>query len=164
MQRLTVLLVLAGFGCGGAQRPGALTPQTPNDALNKFMDAVKAKDLDRMADLWGSVRGPASSYMDKNHLNRQLTTIQIYWNHKGYRIIDGPLPAQPLNPTFKDVPSADRLRDFRLELQRPSGCSQVIPITVVRTNGGGWLVFDVHLEAAGNPAARCQPAGSGTRQ
>jgi hypothetical protein len=163
MRRLTVLLVLAGFGCGGAQRPGSLTPQTPNEALSKFMDAVKANDLSRMGNLWGSDRGPASSYMSGDRLKRQLTTIQIYWNHSGYRIIDGPLPAQPLNPTFKDVPSADRLRDFRVELQRASGCSQVVPITLVRTNRGGWLVYDVHLEAAGSPASRC-PAASGTRQ
>jgi len=163
MRRLPVLLVLAGFGCGGAQRPGMLTPQTPNEALSKFMDAVKANDLTRMGDLWGSERGPASTYMDRNNLKRQLTTIQIYWNHTGYRVIEGPVAAQPLNPTFKNVPNADRLRDFRVDLQRPSGCSQAAPITLVRTNSGGWLVYDVHLEAVGNPAARCQPTGSGTR-
>jgi len=164
MRRLPVFLVLAGLGCGAGQHPGALTPQTPNDALSKFMDAVKANDLTRMGNLWGSDRGPASSYMDKEHLKRQLSTIQIYWSHTGYRIIEGPLAAQPLNPTFKNVPSADRLRDFKIELQRQGGCSQAAPITVVRTNSGGWLVYDVHLEAVGNPSARCQPAGSGTRQ
>ena len=163
MRRLPVLLVLAGFGCGGAQHPGALTPQTPNEALSKFMDAVKANDLTRMGNLWGSERGPASTYMDRNNLKRQLTTIQIYWNHTGYRVIEGPLAAQPLNPTFKNVPSPDRMRDFRIDLQRSNGCSQAAPITVVRTNSGGWLVYDVHLEAVGNPAARCQPSGSGTR-
>ena len=164
MRRLPVLLVLAGFGCGGAQHPGALTPQTPNEALSKFMDAVKANDLTRMGNLWGSERGPASTYMDKNNLKRQLTTIQIYWNHTGYRVIEGPLAAQPLNPTFKNVPSPDRMRDFRIDLQRSNGCSQAAPITVVRTNSGGWLVYDVHLEAAGSPGGRCQPPGSGTRQ
>jgi hypothetical protein len=162
MRRLTVLLVLVGLGCG-AQHPGALTPQTPNEALSKFMDAVKANDLTRMGNLWGSDRGPASSFMDQDHLNRQLTTIQIYWNHAGYRIIEGPLPAQPLNPTFKNVPSADRLLDFKVELQRAGGCRQVVPITLVRTNRGGWLVYDVHLEAVRSPASPCQPAGSGTR-
>jgi len=164
MRRLAVLLVVLGVGCGGRQRPGALIPQTPNEALSKFMDAVKANDLTRMGDLWGSERGPASSYMDRNNLKRQLTTIQIYWNHTGYRIIEGPLAAQPLNPTFKNVPSADRLRDFRVDFQRPSGCNQAALLTVVRTNSGGWLVYDVHLETVGNPQARCQATGSGTRQ
>ena len=164
MRRLPVVLVLVGLGCGGGQRPGALIPQTPNEALTKFMDAVKANDLTRMGNLWGSDRGPASTYLDGSHLKRQLTTIQIYWNHTGYRIIEGPLPAQPLNSSFKNVPSADRLRDFRVELQRSGGCIQAVPITVVRTNSGGWLVYDVHLEAVGSPASRCQPPGSGTRQ
>ena len=164
MRRLPVFLVLAAVGCGGGQRPVTLTPQTPNEALSKFMDAVKANDLTRMGNLWGSERGPASSYMDRNNLKRQLTTIQIYWNHSGYRIIEGPLAAAPLNPTFKNVPSADRLRDFRIDLQRSSGCSQAALMTLVRTNSGGWLVYDVHLETVGNPAARCQPTGTGTRQ
>lgn len=126
------------------------------------MDAVKANDVTRLADLWGSQRGPASSYMSSEERKRRLGTIQVYWNHTGYRIIEGPTPAQPLNPTFRDVPSPDRLRDFRVEVQRAGGCSQVIPITLVRTNSGGWLVYDPHLESAGNPAAKCQPA-MGTR-
>lgn len=143
---------------------GVVSPQTPNEALSRFMDAVKANDLTRMGNLWGSDKGPASGYMDENRLKQQLTTIRVYWNHAGYRIIEGPLAAQPLNPTFRDVPSPDRLRDFRVELQRSNGCSIAIPITLVRTNRGDWLVYDVHLEAAGNPAARCQPSGAGTRQ
>lgn len=155
------LLMLAAAACGGRPRPGALTPQTPNQALSSFMDAVKANDLTRMGDLWGSERGPASTYMDRDRLKRQLTTIQIYLDHKGYRIIEGPLPAQPLNPSFKNVPSADRLRDFRVELQRAE-CNTVFPVTLVQTNRGGWLVYDVHLEALGTPG-RCQAVGLGTR-
>ena len=137
-----------------------MTPQTPNEALSKFMDAVKAKDLTRMGELWGSDRGPANSYMDRDYLKRTLTTIQIYLDHKGYRIIEGPLPAQPLNPTYKNVPPMDRLRDFHVELQRAE-CNTVFPVTLVRTNNGGWIVYDVHLEALATPG-RCQP-GMGTR-
>jgi hypothetical protein len=126
------------------------------------MDAVKAKDLTRMGNLWGTERGPAASYMERERLKRALTTIQVYLDHKGYRIIEGPIAAQPLNPTFKNVPSMDRLRDFRIELQRPE-CSTVSPITLVQTNSGGWLVYDVHLESLGTPG-RCPPAGgTGTR-
>ena len=124
------------------------------------MDAVKAKDLTRMGDLWGTDRGPASTYMDRDYMKRTLTTIQIYLDHKGYRIIEGPLPAQPLNPTYKNVPSMDRLTDFRVELQRAE-CNTVFPVTLVRTNNGGWIVYDVHLEALATPG-RCQPV-TGTR-
>lgn len=50
---------------------------------------------------------------------------------------------------------------FRVELQRPQ-CTRVMPMDLIRT-GGGWVVFDVHLEAAGNPMLACQPGG-GTRR
>lgn len=157
-----MLATLLCLGCGG--RPSSPAPQSINDTLAQFMAAVKANDLQRMGQLWGSQRGPAASYMDAGRLKKLLGTIQVYWAHRGYRVIDGPLPAQPLNPTFQDVPEQDRLRDFRVELQRASGCNQVIPITLVRTDQGGWLVYDVHLENAGNPATRCQPEGAGTRR
>jgi hypothetical protein len=133
-----------------------------NDVLAQFMSAVKAKDLTRMGNLWGSERGPAATFWNADRLRMHLGTIQKYLDHEGYRVIEGPLPAQPLNPTFKDVPSLDRMRDFRVELQR-NNCIQVLPITLIRTNSGGWLVYDVHLESAGNPVARCQPAETGTR-
>ena len=127
------------------------------------MAAVKANDLSRMGTLWGSDRGPAVTFWDRDRLRQHLATIQKYLDHTGWRVMEGPLPAAPINPTFKNVPSADKLRDFHIELQR-NNCSHVLPITVVRIDSGGWLVYDVHLEAAGNPMERCQPAGTGTRQ
>ena len=160
---MVVTLLLVGLGCGGSRRLGPVTPQTPNDALASFMTAVKANNLTRMGDLFGSPRGPASSYANRDYLKRQLQTIQKYWDHTGYRIIEGPLPSAPLNSTFKDVPSSDQMRDYRIELQRSTGCVQVGLMTLVRTNQGGWLVYDAHLESVGNPTARCQPAGTGTR-
>jgi hypothetical protein len=160
--RLTLLVALGLLACGGRPGPQQPAPQSPQQALADFMAAVKAKDLTRMGNLWGSDRGAASSYMEPERLKSVLTTIQIYLNHTGYRVIEGPLPAAALNPTFKNVPSSDKLRDFKIELQREA-CNQVLPITLVRINSGGWLVYDVHLESAGNPAQRCQPTQPGTR-
>lgn len=114
--------------------------------LEQFMAAVKANDLQRMGQLWGSERGPADSYMKGDYLRRSLTVFQIYLNHTGYRVVEGPLT----------VPGKDKVRTFRVELQRPSGCSVVLPIDLVHANSGSWLVNDIHLEAAGNPAASCK--------
>jgi hypothetical protein len=106
-----------------------------------------------MGALWGTDRGPANQWMKSQELRQRLAVIQKYLEHVGYRIVEGPLT----------VPNRDDLRTYRVDLQR-SGCNQVVPIDVIRTRSGGWLVYDVHLEAAGSPASRCQPAGSGTRQ
>ena len=123
-----------------------------NESVAQFLAAVKANDQKRMGELWGTERGPASRSMNADVLRQRLTVIQKYLDHTGYRIIEGPLL----------VPGRDELRTYRIELQRAS-CSQVMPIDVVRTNSGGWLVYDVHLESAGSPGGRCQPAGTETR-
>jgi hypothetical protein len=157
MRRLPGLLVLSVFSiagaCGGGSAPQTPVPQSVNAALEQFLSAVKANDLSRMGGLWGTDRGPAAQWMKGTELRQRVAVIQKYLDHSGYRIIEGPLA----------VPNRSDLRSYRVDLQR-GGCSQVVPIDVIRTRSGGWLVYDVHLEAAGSPGGRCQPAGSGTRQ
>ena len=128
-------------------------PQSMNESVSQFMAAVKANDQKRMGELWGTERGPASRSMNADVLRQRLTVIQKYLDHTGYRIIEGPLL----------VPGRDELRTFRVELQRTNCNNQVLPVDVVHTHSGGWLVYDVHLESAGSPAGRCQPTGAGTR-
>ncbi len=147
------LLLLAGSGaCGKNPRAGAPVPQSMNESVAQFLAAVKANDLKRMGELWGTERGPAADNMNATVLQQRVTVIQKYLDHTGYRIIEGPLV----------VPDHDQLRTFRVELQR-TNCNQVLPIDVVRTHSGGWLVYDVHLESAGSPGGRCQQAATGTR-
>jgi hypothetical protein len=154
MQRLIVLLTLLGAACGGGSAgPQTPVPQSVNAALEQFLSAVKANDLSRMGGLWGTDRGPASQWMKPDELRQRLSVIQKYLDHTGYRIVEGPLA----------VPSRNDLRTYRVDLQRAGGCTQVVQVDVIRTRSGGWLVFDPHLESAGNPASRCQSAGSGTR-
>lgn len=151
MRRLAVCLVLlaaqGGAACRRSSAPPTPVPQTMNEAVAQFLAAVKDNDLRRMGSLWGTERGPAAQNMNGDVLRQRLTVIQKYLDHTGYRIIEGPLL----------VPNNDELRTFRVELQR-AACNHVLPIDVIRTRSGGWLVYDVHLEAA-NP--RC-PAGAGT--
>lgn len=144
----TVLCV----ACGGRGSPSTIAPQSVSDALVQFMAAVKANDRTQMGQLWGGERGPAASYMKRDDLQQRLTSIQVYLNHAGYRVIEGPTP----------VPANANAREFRIELQRATGCNVVFPITMVRAANGAWFVNDVHLEAVGNPARRCQPGGGGT--
>jgi hypothetical protein len=124
-----------------------------NESVTQFLAAVQANDQKRMGQLWGTEHGAAAGTMSADVLRQRLTVIQKYLDHTGYRIIEGPLL----------VPGHDELRAFRVELQREN-CSQVMPIDVVRTRSGGWLVYDVHLESAASPG-RCPPpsASSGTR-
>ena len=143
---LVVPLLLAAVGaCSRSPRASTPVPQSMNESVAQFLTAVKANDLTRMGQLWGTERGPAAGTMNADALRQRLTVIQKYLDHTGYRIIEGPLV----------FPGRDDLRTFRVELQREE-CNQVLPIDVVRTRSGGWLVYDVHLETV---SPRCQPAG-----
>ena len=144
--RPTLLVALASLACGSS---GSLTPapQSHNETLAQFMSAVKANDLKRMGALWGTERGPAGAWMKAEEMNQRLAVIQRYLNHAGYRVVEGPLP----------VPAQDNQRSFRVELQRSNGCNVVLPIDLIRARSGTWLVLDVHLDVAGNPAAGCKP-------
>jgi hypothetical protein len=152
MRQLTVAVMLLAGACGPKRGPQLPIPQSMNASVEQFLAAVKANDLDRMGGLWGTERGPNGRRMDAPVLRQRLTVIQKYLDHVGYRVVEGPLP----------VPARGDLRTYRVELQRARGCSQVVQIDVIRADSGGWLVFDPHLESAGNPAARCQSAGTGT--
>src|SRR4051812_7055419 len=152
MRQLMTCLLLASVACGGGSRPGTVIPQSMNESVTQFLAAVKANNQQRMGELWGTERGPASGSMNAAVLRQRVAVIQKYLDHTGYRIVEGPLL----------VPGHDELRTFRVELQREN-CNQVLPIDVVRTRSGGWLVYDVHLESAGSPSGRCPAAGTGTR-
>jgi len=90
--------------------------------------------------------------MKPQELRMRLTVIQKYLDHVGYRVIEGPLVA----------PGNANVRSYRIELQRQN-CNHVQPLDFIHTRSGGWLVYDVHLESSGNPAAPCQPtAGTGS--
>jgi len=144
--RLAVLVALASLACGsGGSRTPA--PQSLNETLAQFMSAVKTNDLKRMSALWGTERGPAAGWMKAEQMNQRLAVIQKYLNHAGYRVVEGPLP----------VAAQDNQRSFRVELQRSNGCNVVLPIDLIRARSGSWLVLDVHLDVAGNPAAGCKP-------
>ena len=122
-----------------------------NESLAQFLTAVKANDVKRMGELWGTAHGPAAGSMNDRVLRQRLVVIQKYLDHSGYRVVEGPLL----------VLGRDDLRTYRVELQR-SNCNHVLPIDLVRTRSGGWLVYDVHLESAGTPAGRCSET-TGTR-
>jgi hypothetical protein len=148
--RLSLAATLAGLACGGATQAPA--PDSPTASVQQFLAAVKANDLQRMGRLWGTNKGPAADWMDQRELYQRLTVIQKYLAHEGSRVLEGPLPSGT---------GQANVRGFRVELQRPR-CALVLPIDVVRTGSGGWVVLDVHLADAGNPVAPCTPPGGGT--
>ena len=139
--------VCAVAACGAGSSPAFLTPVDPRLTVTQFLSAVEASDLATMAQLWGTSSGPALDQMDRGELDMRLTVMQRYLSHESYEIT--PVEATALS----DV----RTRLYQVRLTR-RGCVVNVPFQVTRT-GEGWLVSNVDLTQAGNPARSC---GGGT--
>ncbi|HKV69725.1 MAG TPA: hypothetical protein VJN62_00645 [Gemmatimonadales bacterium] len=145
-RRLAVMAALAALGCGGHPASTTPVPATMDQALTQFLNGVKDNNKQQMGATWGTEKGPAAESMSSKELDQRLTVIQKYLANKGFKVMLGPQP----------VTGHDELRTYQVQLVRDR-CPHVQPIDVIRTRGGGWLVFDVHLEAATTLAQGCAP-------
>lgn len=121
---------------------GLSTVAGPETAIADFLDAVRAGSLSRMAELWGSARGPSANYIERREREQRLTVIRAYLLHDRYEI----LPRD--RTTELSTPHA-----YQVRLSR-TGCVGVVDFSVVRY-GDGWLVSNIDLVAARDQLAGC---------
>jgi hypothetical protein len=138
-----MLAVLALGACGRAST--VPLPKSPESAIREFLDAVRANSIGTMSELWGSARGPARNYMSREELQQRLTIIRTYLQHDKFELVE----SQGVRSTV----GTERTVQVRLER---NGCAAVVPFMVVPYQGG-WLVSNIDLAEAGNPARRCTP-------
>ncbi len=120
-----------------------MLPLDPQVTVTRFMSAVEANNLFAMGQLWGTKDGPSIDDMDRAELDMRLTVMQRFLTHEEYEILEGGLTARV----------DDRTRAYQIRLKR-AGCVHDVPFELVRV-GGGWLVSNVDLAQAGNPARTC---------
>jgi hypothetical protein len=139
--------LLALVACGGAGTSGSVAPaNSATDAVERFMQAVADSNLVRMAELWGTASGPAARTKVPADYERRVTVMQAYLRNESHRVLPPP-------------PSATEGRqDLRVELRREL-CTWVVPFTAIKTSSG-WIVNQVDLTQAGNPARPCVPGGA----
>jgi hypothetical protein len=105
------------------------------------MQAVADSNLPKMATLWGSSRGPASRTRQPTDYERRIAIMQAYLRNDAYRLTS-------------DMPETDNRRALQVEIRRQA-CTWSVPFVAIRTGDGSWLVNQVDLTAAGNPARPC---------
>ena len=137
-----LISILASVACAGKQTDPGHLPSEPTAAVREFLDAVKANDLTIMGSLWGSDRGPASTWMKSDELQKRLMVMRSVLIHDSVAIEPGSVPG-----------SAPEERVIRVRLTR-GRCTPVVPFTT-RQYRGRWLVSSIDLQAAGNPARSC---------
>ncbi len=147
---LGACLLLAGCSAGAA--PAKVEPaNSARGAVDRFMEAVADSNLAQMGNLWGTAAGPAAKTNQPNDWERRIAIMRAYLQNESHRVVS-------------DAPDGSETRHaVSVELRRQL-CTWVVPFTVIKTGNGTWLVNQVELTAAGNPARPCVPGGDSTKQ
>ncbi|MEO8089446.1 MAG: hypothetical protein ABI703_04025 [Gemmatimonadales bacterium] len=112
------------------------------------MQAVADSNLDKMANLWGTAAGSAAKTNQPPDYRRRIAVMQAYLRNDSYRVTS-------------DEPTSDpRRRDLQVEIKRGT-CTWSIPFTAVKVRDDFWIVTQLDLAAAGNPARPCLKGAPG---
>jgi hypothetical protein len=137
--------------CGGASAPQVEPAQSGSGAVRSFMQAVADSNLAKMALFWGTANGPASKTNQPPDWRRRVAIMRAYLRNDSFRIMS-------------DVPEQnENRRAQQVEIRRKS-CTWTVPFVTVKTRDGSWLVTQVDLAAAGNPARPCVEPGDSIPQ
>ncbi len=113
-------------------------PLAPDETVRQFLAAVNAANLDQMAQLWGTERGPAAvtSNEPPDKLHQRLEIIQHVLQADSFRV-------RSIDP----VPGHASQRLLQVDLMRGARRATV-PFTLVPARTGGWLVTDFGINQA----------------
>jgi hypothetical protein len=141
-----VLFVALLAGCGGSSPSTVAPANSPKGVVDRFMQAVADSNLTEMASLWGTAAGPAARTGVPPDYERRVAIMHAYLRNESHRVVS-------------DAPEGgDTRHALQVEIRRQL-CSWVIPFTVIKLADGNWIVSQVDLTAAGNPAKPCVPGG-----
>ena len=141
-------MVLAA--CSGSGGTAAVHPaNTASAAVQNFMKAVSDSNLAVMAGLWGTSKGSASRTRQPADYQRRIVVMQSYLSHDDFRIL-------------ADVPEGSEGRHTVQVQIRRGACTWTIPFLVIQLADGSWIVNQMDLTAAGNPARPCDSSAQDT--
>lgn len=127
--------------CGGSSTEPVQPARSAAAAVQGFMQAVADSNLAKMASLWGTASGSATKTRQPQDYERRVAIMQAYLRNDSFRVTS-------------DVPETDNRRALQVELKRQT-CTWSVPFVAVKSGVDAWLVNQVDLTAAGNPARPC---------
>lgn len=131
--------------CGGGSGGGSVHPAaSASGTVQEFMRAVVDSNLDKMAMLWGTAKGPAAKTRQPPDYERRIAIIRAYLNSDDYRILSD------------NQDEGGQAHTLQVQLRRQA-CTWTVPFGVAPLSGGGWVIEQIDLTAAGNPARSCSP-------
>jgi hypothetical protein len=116
-------------------------------AVQGFMQAVADSNISKMASLWGTTSGPAAKTHQPTDWERRVAIIQAWLKSDSYKLTS-------------DVGETESRRALVVQIRRKT-CTWSVPFVAVKTGDGSWLVNQVDLTEAGNPARPCDENAKG---
>ena len=152
MQRSASALLLAVLlaACGPrAVETGAAPDQTigassPRAAVDRFLGAIRAQDLQAMSVIWGTSNGPARDQMSQDVLEKRELVMQCYLLHDQARVV-------------RDNAGQQGRREFLVELTK-GPLVRTTTFYAVQGPRERWFVENVDLEPVKDLCR--SPAGS----
>ena len=116
-----------------APRGSRAGADNPRAAVEEFLKAVRAQDLQAMSAVWGTQKGPARDQMDRNYLEKAELVMQCFFAHERFRIVN-------------DLPGNENgKRTFRVELTN-GGRARETNFYVVQGRGSRWFVENADMD------------------
>jgi hypothetical protein len=110
-------------------------------AVDQFLTAVNAKDLQAMSIVFGTKDGPARETMDRTELEKREVILACYFAHDSYR-------------TLGESGGTGGHREIRIELKK-GNLTRETTFYAIRGPGGRWYVDNMDIAAVrdfcGNP-------------
>lgn len=140
---LAAVAACGGHGGGAGTGPVAVA-QSSSGAVREFLAGVADSNLNRIGASWGTDKGPAAATNVPADWRQRAEVMQLWLRGRTYKI------------TGDQQLGNDRdHRQVTVDLTT-GNCTKTVPFVTVRTSHG-WLVEQVDLNTAGNPAQPCGP-------
>jgi hypothetical protein len=132
VKRSIIAFVLVLAACG-PKNTGPLTgAPAPRTAIEQFLGAVRAQDLQAMSIIWGSEKGPARDLIERRELEKRELIMQCMLAHDRFRILN-------------EGPGQAGKRVFRVELTR-GPITRATNFTATQGPSERWYVESADLE------------------
>lgn len=134
-------LVLAiGLPAAGWAQSGPAA--SPKAAVEEFIRAASDSNLTRMAELWGTDKGPASATGRPDRYGEKIIIMQAFMQGVSVRAL-GEIPGEKGNR-----------RQVTTEISR-GPCRVMVPVIVTQVRGG-WIVNQFDLERVADVNKPCE--------
>lgn len=133
MKKLLVILLVLG-ACRSRPAGDPLTgAPAPRLAVEQFLAAIKAQDLQAMSVIWGTDKGPARDQVERTELEKREIIMAGCFDHDKFRIVD-------------ESPGEGGRRVFRVEITKGT-ITRIPRFYAVKGPSERWYVEDAEIAA-----------------